>query len=95
MWRIVAERIHLVLDGTEKERFRRLAAQAGLSLSEWLRDAAHAKAAAAEAAPSLNSPDALRAFFDECSRREVGQEPDWEVQRELIERSVAGGAADS
>jgi hypothetical protein len=91
----MAERIHLVLEGTEKERYRRLATRAGKSLSEWLRDAAEEKAAASDVVPSLDSAEALRAFFEECSQRERGTEPDWEVQKELLERSVTRGAAES
>jgi hypothetical protein len=91
----VAERIHLVLDGTEKERFRQIAARAGQSLSEWLREAAQEKALAAEASPALDSAEDLRSFFAVCDAREVGQEPDWEAQRALIERSIGRGAADA
>jgi hypothetical protein len=91
----MAERIHLVLDRAEKERFRRLAARAGKSLSEWLRDAAEEKAAVSDAVQALDSAEALHAFFQDCSDREQGTEPDWEVQKELLERSLARGAADS
>ncbi len=91
----MAERIHLVLEGTEKERYRLLAARAGQSLSEWLREAAQEKAAEAEAAPSLDSAGALRAFFAGCDGRESGREPDWEAQRELIEQSIGRGAAEA
>ena len=89
----MTERIHLVLDGAEKERFRLLAVRAGQSLSEWLREAAQEKAAAADAAPALDSEAALRAFFAACDARETGVEPDWEAQRQLIEESVGRGAA--
>ncbi len=91
----MAERIHLVLDGAEKERYRQLAVRAGQSLSEWLREAAQEKAAAAGAAPALDSAEALGSFFAACDAREPGREPDWEVQRELIEASLARGAAEA
>jgi hypothetical protein len=90
----MAERIHLVLDAAEKERFRQASASAGQSLSEWLREAAQEKAAAAESEQRLDTAESLREFFASCDTRETGAEPDWEVQRDLIERSVTRGAAE-
>jgi hypothetical protein len=89
------ERIHLVLSAAEKERYRMAAARVGQSLSEWLRLAAEEKAAAAEEAVALDSADALRVFFAACDEREEGTEPDWEVQREVIEASIRRGAGDA
>jgi len=34
----------------------------------------------------------LRAFFADCDARETGQEPDWELQRALVEESLRHGA---
>jgi hypothetical protein len=87
----MADRMHLVLETADKERYRRCAERAGQTLSEWLRAAAEAKAAA-EAAPALDSPASLRAFFADCDARETGQEPDWELQRALVEESMRHGA---
>jgi hypothetical protein len=89
------ERIHLVLSAAEKERYRTAAARVGQSLSEWLRLAAEEKAAVAEGAVALDSADALRAFFAGCDEREAGTEPDWEVQREVIEASIRRGAGET
>lgn len=91
----MTERIHIVVDRTEKEQFRRLAARAGKSLSEWLRDAAREKVAAAEADPLLGTVEDLRRFFAECDDLESGIEPDWEQHRSVIEGSVSRGAAGS
>lgn len=89
------ERIHLVLSAAEKERYRLAAARVGVSLSEWLRQAAEERAAAEAEAVALETIDQLRAFFAACDARETGTEPDWEVQRELLEASMrsAGGGA--
>ena len=89
----MVERIHIVVDRAEKERYRRLAAREGKTLSEWLRTAAQEKLAASEAQSALETADALRAFFREINERERGREPDWETQREVIERSIAKGAS--
>lgn len=89
----MTERINLTVGGAEKERYRRLAARAGKSLSEWLREAAREKLAAAEAEVSFDSVEGLREFFDGCDLREAGPEPDWEVHRAIIEDSIGSGAS--
>ncbi len=86
------ERIHLVLNAAEKERYRGAAAREGKSLSEWLREAAAERLASMEKAGALDSPAALDAFFRACDEAEMGREPDWEVHREIIEASMATGA---
>ena len=87
-------RLHLVLDEEEKERFRRRAEQEGVSLSEWLRDAARDRLAGTEP-HLLDTIERLRAFFAACDARESGAEPDWEEHRAVIERSRGSGAADA
>lgn len=89
----MVERIHIVVDRAEKERYRRLAAREGKSLSEWLRSAAQEKLAAARSDAGLETVAALRAFFEEINGRGGGREPDWEEQRKVIERSIAKGVA--
>lgn len=91
----MSERIHIVVDAAEKERFRRQAAREGKTLSEWLREAAAEKAAAAREDRALDTVEALTSFFEECDARESGREPDWEEHRRVIERSITEGAADS
>jgi hypothetical protein len=88
----MAERIHIVLTREEKERYRRLAAREGRSLSEWLRAAARDRAARANRT-ALDSVASLRAFFEACGAGERGREPDWETHRERIERSIAAGGS--
>jgi hypothetical protein len=93
----VGERIHIVVGRAEKERFRRVAAREGKTLSEWLRDAARARLAASREASALDSRGALRDFFAACVERERGRgrEPDWHVYEAMIERSKGAGAAES
>jgi hypothetical protein len=90
----MSERIHIVVGREEKERFRRLAAREGRTLSEWLREAARARASSATEA-GLADASSLRSFFAECDRRERGRgrEPDWASHREVIERSKGSGGA--
>ena len=87
----MAERIHIVLTREEKERYRRLAAHEGRSLSEWLRAAARDRAAHANRTAVDDDVASLRAFFEECDARERGRETGWDVHREVIERSIAAG----
>jgi hypothetical protein len=89
----MTERIHIVVGRAEKERYRRLAAREGRTLSEWLRAAAQEKLAAAEACPGLGDAESLRAFFAACDEQEQGSEPDWAAHLRVIERSRSSGAA--
>jgi hypothetical protein len=89
----MAHRIHVLVDRAEKERFRRAAARRGMSLSEWLREAGEEKLKASLERSSLDTAQALSDFFAECDVSEPGREPDWEVHREVIERSRSSGAA--
>ena len=91
----MAERIHVVLGRTEKERFRRLAEREGKSLSEWLRDVARARADAEEARDRLDTTEQLERFFAACDGREPGREPDWDDHLRVIDGSIRRGASES
>jgi hypothetical protein len=86
----MAVRVQVVVDRLERERFRRKAAQQGLSLSAWLREAGRERAEAQEPNRRM-TPAALRAFFKRCDAREKDREPDWEEHRAVIDRSRAKG----
>jgi hypothetical protein len=89
----VPDRINLVVDSEEKERYRRQAAREGRSLSEWLREAARARLESARRRRGLDTLDELRTFFQACDERETGREPDWAEQRQVIEESIRKGGA--
>ncbi len=83
-------RVQIVVDEIEREAFRQAAAREGLSLSDWLRRAARDRLASSS--PSkLSSLTDLRNFFEDCDRREQGEEPDWQEHRRMIEESKATG----
>jgi hypothetical protein len=88
-------RIHIILDDDDKERFRREAAREGKSLTEWLREAARDRLAAAERTTRMDTVAELRAFFAACDARERGSEPEWDEHRRVIERSIRAGMADA
>jgi hypothetical protein len=84
-------RIHILLDASEKARYRRQAEREGKSLGAWLRAAAEDRLRAAEQGPSLRTRAELARFFEGCDAREHGREPDWTEHRETIERSRRDG----
>lgn len=89
------DRIHIVVEAEEKERYRRQAEREGVSLSAWLRDAARERLESAEARSRLETMEELRAFFRRCDERETGREPDWDAHRRTIEESRSSGLADA
>ena len=81
------ERIQVLLHPHERELFRSLARQRGLSLSAWLREAAVKQSAMENELPRLRSVEDLRAFFADCDAREVGREPDWDEHLAALDSS--------
>jgi len=83
----VTERIHLVVDREEKERFRRLASREGRSLSDWLREAARARAAST-AESGLEDPESLRAFLKPPGRaRPPRPSRGWRIRNRSVRSS--------
>lgn len=89
------DRIHLVVREDEKARYRANARRAGLSLSEWLREAAREKLARTSRERRIETLRDLDAFFAECDVRHEGEgpEPDWEEHEKVIEASIRSGLA--
>ncbi len=84
-------RIHILLDESEKERYRRRAEKAGMSLGAWLRAAAREKLASEDRETQLETLEGLRAFFEACDAREAEGEPDWNHHRRVIDESRRSG----
>lgn len=81
--------IQFVVDQAAKNRYRRAAAQEGMSLSAWLRSAADDRIAATVLSERINTVGELRNFFRACDGREEGREPDWEQHLQVIRQSRA------
>ena len=79
-------RIHVVIDDRERDAYRARAAVEGVSLSEWLRQAARERLERAGPA-AISTVAELDAFFEECGRREQGVEPDWAAHLAVARRS--------
>ncbi|MFV2063655.1 MAG: antitoxin [Chloroflexota bacterium] len=86
----MAGRIHVVIDEREREAFRARAAEEGISLSEWLREAARERLERGRPA-MISSVDDLDRFFAERSEAEAGAEPDWEQHVSVMGQSRRGG----
>jgi len=84
---VMKARVQVLMDPSQREDFRRLARESGMSLSAWLLRAASEKAAVADKRDSLDGAKALRAFFASCRSREEGAEPEWQEHLRVIEAS--------
>lgn len=90
------DRIHLVVREDEKERYRKSAERSGVTLSEWLREAAREKLASEASEKRIETLEELEAFFAEIDADPDGQgpEPDWEEHERRIEESMRSGLPD-
>jgi hypothetical protein len=85
-------RIHIVLDGRERDAFRARAAADGVSLSEWLRQAARERLAR-ERPVEISTVADLDRFFAQRATADQGVEPDWGEHLAVMERSRRGRRA--
>lgn len=93
---MVAVRIQVVLEETERAEFRRQARLEGQSLSAWLRQAGRARIAEQASTARFSSPESLAAFFQRCDRRaDSGTEPDWAEHRRVAEDSRRRGLTET
>lgn len=83
-------RIHLIIDEHERDAFRARAAVQGLSLSEWIREAARERLER-ERPMEITTVADLDRFFAERRDAEDGKEPDWEQHLAVMERSRGTG----
>ena len=91
----MSDRIHIVVDAEEKERFRARARQEGKTLSEWLRDVAREALVSGRGGPEIRTVAELRKFFQRCDERESGAEPDWDAHERQIDDSRREGLPDA
>jgi len=89
-------RVQVIVEIEERELFRSQAKRDGLSLSAWLRAAAHERLERSrKGGDSMHSREGLEAFFEDCNQRESeqGSEPDWEGHLSVIRESRGKGAS--
>jgi len=89
----MAERVQVILKPEEKIKLQRQAEREGTSLSAWLRRVALERLAQTAEGGRFERSAELRAFFKGCAAIEAGAEPDWDVQRTVIEQSRRAGGS--
>ena len=81
-------RVQLVIPDEDLERFVRQAQSEGMTLSEWLRAAAHRRLEEQQRSHSFESPADLEEFFRACDALEGPErEPDWQEYLIVIDES--------
>ena len=86
-----SNRVQVLLDDRDRRSFAHMAEREGLSLSAWLRQAGRERLKDQAEKRRFASLADLDGFFEECSRRESGIEPDWQDHRRVIEDSIRRG----
>ncbi len=85
-------RVQLIIPDADREQFVRQARREGLTLSAWLRAAAHERLEARQSAERFKSSEDLKRFFQRCAEREgPGVEPDWEEHLAVLNESKTRG----
>ncbi len=87
-------RVQLVIPDEDLERFVRQAQSEGMTLSEWLRAAAHRRLEEQQRSHPFESPADLEEFFRTCDALEGPErEPDWQEHLAVIAKSRKRNAA--
>ena len=85
-------RFQLLMSDEERERFAYQARIEGMTLSAWLRAAAHERLKARQEMAPFSSQAEVDDFFSACDDLEGDEpEPDWEQHLDAIRRSRSMG----
>ncbi|MYI79252.1 MAG: hypothetical protein F4060_04870 [Holophagales bacterium] len=86
--------MQLLIPDEDRDRFVHQARREGMTLSAWLRAAAHQRLAAGQRSDAFETPEDLEAFFQECDAIEgPDTEPDWSEHLAVIDESRGRGAS--
>lgn len=86
-------RVQLVIPDEDRSRFVYQAHKEGMSLSAWLRTAAHDRLKRKSQVQPFESVTELETFFAECDKLEpTGTEPDWDQHLAVINEARKRGA---
>ncbi|MCP4677132.1 MAG: hypothetical protein GY854_16785 [Deltaproteobacteria bacterium] len=91
----MSTRVQVILEEHEKQTFRVAADRAGKSLSSWIKECVLSRLEASLERQAPQNLNELRCFFEECDKREVGEEPDWIEYRHVITRSATSGITET
>lgn len=87
-------RVQLVMPDADRDRFVLQARREGMSLSAWLRAAAHTRLEERQHLKPFESLEDIKEFFKMCDVLEGPEmEPDWEEHLRVINESRATGAS--
>lgn len=85
-------RVNLVIPDDDRDRFSYQARREGMTLSAWLRAAAHERLERAHRARAFESPGDVEEFFRASDAAAgPGPEPDWQEHLDVINRSRRHG----
>ena len=86
-------RVQLVIPDADRDRFVLQARREGMTLSAWLRAAAHTRLEERQRVKPFESLEDIKEFFKACDALEGPKtEPDWEEYLRIINESRASGA---
>lgn len=89
-------RVQLVIPDADRDRFVLQARREGMTLSAWLRAAAHTRLEERQRVKPFESLEDIEEFFKMCDALEGPEtEPDWEDHLRVINESRAAGATDT
>ncbi|MYI83381.1 MAG: hypothetical protein F4056_08890 [Chloroflexi bacterium] len=89
-------RVQLIIPDEDRDRFFSQAKREGLTLSAWLRAAAHECLKSRQQVKHFESPEELEAFFRESNAKAgPGREPDWEEHLATMSESRLRGTVDA
>ena len=87
-------RVQLVIPDEDRARFVHQARREGMTLSSWLRSAAHERLGRQQQSHLFESPADLEAFFSDCDELEgAGVEPNWDEHLNVIDESRRRGTS--
>ena len=89
-------RVQIIIPDEDRDRFFSQAKREGMTLSAWLRTAAHECLESRQLAKPFESPEELESFFRESNAKAgPGREPDWDEHLATMRESQLRGIADA
>lgn len=87
-------RVQLIMPDKDRDRFVHQARREGMTLSAWLRAAAHQRLGSQQESRLFRNAGDLQAFFRQCDELEGPEkEPDWDQHLRVIEQSRGRGSS--
>ncbi len=88
-------RVEIVIPDEDHDRFLSQTRHEGMTLSAWLRAAAHERLESRQKVKPFGSPEEVEAFFRESdARAQPGREPEWEEHLATMRESQLRGIVD-